>query len=307
MNPEKLSYRINPSRRDGSSSPATSLLSQIRHGFQNPQEEPSTDFPLPLWEMLNTLLEDYPATADEVDSLLAAWAKIYPQLPVPNINYPDESPFPRSKPYYVHRTHLTPDDQNFQVVTENIWRTRRNLNAEDEKYLRDILRFPFGWSATLRSHQEDPWVQYIRHRFPHIQNLYPILDDMTWLEEIDLLPLGYGPGAATFLLLANESYFFLYYHLDDELLRIGTSLKETYIALSQGTWLLEWDDERRYSELDNEEEYERVDYFLDWEACEGGWKPANTLKAFVSHSPLSDNDDDDDDDDDVDDDNEDLE
>jgi hypothetical protein len=141
MNPDKLSDRINPSRRDGSSSPATSLLSQILHGFQNPQEEPSTDFPLLLWEMLNTLLEDYPATAHEVDLLLAAWAKIYPQLPVLNINYPDESLFLRSKLYYIHRTHLTPDDQNFQVATENIRRPVRNLNAEDEKYLRDI---PFG-------------------------------------------------------------------------------------------------------------------------------------------------------------------
>jgi hypothetical protein len=117
--------------------------------------------------------------------MVAALQTLYPQVPGPFINYPD-SPFSEEKPYQVCRSHLINDTQNVQMAVENIKATGRPFDSSDKKYLHYILQSPFGWSATWKSHQNDSWVKHVQYRFPHVKNLQPILDDMTWPEEVHL-------------------------------------------------------------------------------------------------------------------------
>ena len=67
-----------------------------------------------------------------------------------------------------------------------------------------------GWSAISSKHHEDAWVHYVKYRFSHIDNLQPILDDMTWPEEIELLADEYGTGFPNYLLFANPKSFYFY-------------------------------------------------------------------------------------------------
>ena len=105
------------------------------------------------WCRLIDLLKQYPSSEREVEEMVKAIQTLYPQIPGPFINYPD-GPFPAERPYHVHRTHLIHDEQNFQTAVENIKKTGRALNSTDEKYLRNVLCFFTGWSATSPEHHE---------------------------------------------------------------------------------------------------------------------------------------------------------
>ena len=123
-----------------------------------------------------------------------------------------------------------------KTAVENVKKAGHTLDSNNEKYLRYVLCFFTGWSATSNEHQNDTWIKYIQHRFSHIENLIPILDDMTWPEEISSLPSGYGPGVPVFMLFANKDYFFVYYYEFDELLRAGSTLEEVYSGLHRRKW-----------------------------------------------------------------------
>lgn len=239
----------------------------------------------PSWFELSNVLADYPSTKRKVDTMVSELRRFHPQVPGPFINYPD-GPFPRDKPYQVFRSHFIPESENFELAVENIGLSGRVLNTEDEKYLRYILRSPLGWSSTWKSHHNDAWVKHIQHRFTHIMNLRPILDDLTWPEEIHLFPPGYGPGGPQFMLLANETFFYLYYLELDELLRAGESLREVYIGLQNQRWDINLaDEERFFREPDNGEEYNLEDYFPEWRSDGTGGHELNfPLCEFVPHS-----------------------
>lgn len=237
------------------------------------------------WCRLIDLLKQYPSSEREVEEMVKAIQTLYPQIPGPFINYPD-GPFPAKRPYHVHRTHLIHDEQNLQTAVENIKKAGHSLNSTDVKYLRDVLCFFTGWSATSPEHHNDAWVKYIQHRFSHIENLVPILDDMTWPEEISSLPSEYGPGIPTFMLFANKDDFFVYYYEFDELLRAGSTLEDVYYGLDQSKWL-GIAGERWLSEADNGEEYETSYYFPEWKSltAEGksGWGLAYPLQDFIPY------------------------
>ena len=188
----------------------------------------------------------------------------YPWIQTPQINLPD-GPWPAAKPYYVHKSHIMTEDENYRITVENIARTGRTLDEEEAKYLRYLLCYPSGWSATSPLHHDDSWVHYIQHRFSHIDKLRPILDDMTWPEEIPLLASDYGPGFPQYLLFANAETFYFYKFDGDGLFRAGNTLKEVYYGLLQRRWAGE--DETRemwFVEPDNGEEYDPYDYFPFW-------------------------------------------
>lgn len=242
------------------------------------------------WHLLTKLLEGYPATAQEMKSTITNLQIRYPQVPGPQINFPD-GPWPSDNPYFVHKTHMTKDSDNFQTAKENITKAGRVLDTEDEKYLKYVLCHPCGWSATSLTHHEDAWVQYIKHRFPHVVGLVPILDDLTWPEEVALFPEELGPGFAECFLLANATSFYFYHYEWDELYRAGSSLSDVYWGLRQQKWLYENEQEDMwFSEPDNGQEYDRAHYFPDWrgEVGEDGQRRfvlVDPLRPFIPHSP----------------------
>ncbi len=132
------------------------------------------------------------------------------------------------------------------MALDNIAKTGRILNTSEQKYLRFILSNPFGWSTTAPSHHEDSWVHYLKYRFSHIENLQPILDDMTWPEEVGLFPSGYGVGGPGYLLLANSKAFYFYYYDTEELLNAGTTLEEVYWGLRDRKWCYQTPAEERW-------------------------------------------------------------
>jgi hypothetical protein len=215
----------------------------------------------PSWAQLSDLLNDYPRTAYKVELMVTALQILYPQVPGPFINYPD-GPFPEEKPYLVTRSHLTNDAQNVQMTIENIKAAGRPLDSSDEKYLHYILRSPFSWSATWKSHQNDSWVKHVQYRFPHVKNLRPILDDMTWPEEVHLFPAGYGPQYPMYMLFANEESFYLYFCELDGLWKTGRTLEELYFGLLNRNWW-QWKD-KFFLEPHNGEKYNLDNYFPNW-------------------------------------------
>ena len=176
------------------------------------------------------------------------------------------------------------------MAVENIAKTDRIMNPLEKQYLRYILCFNSGWSATAPSHHEDSWMYCINYRFPHIENLKPVLDDMIWPEEIELFPSGYGAGGPGYLLLANLTTFYFYYYETEELLNMGTTLEELYWGLRERKWCYQNPPEKRcVVEPDNGEEYDQSDYFPMWK-CEWDEDSGKSnvvvfpLQAFIPHA-----------------------
>ena len=239
------------------------------------------------WNKLWRLLENYPSTADEVESVVRIVRDQFPVLPTPKIIYPG-GVWPLDKPHYVHKPHLTDEPESFQIALMNIAKTGKTLNSSEHIFLRYILDAPFmGWSGTLPNHHDDDWMQYLRHRFSP-PDLVPILDDMTWPEEIAVLPPDYGVGGAMFALLANSTDFYFYEFDGDALSKAGMTLEDVYDGMQKRKWwpTIEdpWEDVK-----DNGEEYDHYDYFPDWirgrkEYGEKEYKLVEPLRPFIPHS-----------------------
>jgi hypothetical protein len=222
----------------------------------------------PSWCHLSRLLELYPTTINEVESTILALRTTYPWIQT-QINSPD-GPWPAPKPYYVHKSHIITEDENYRMAVDNIALTGRNLGAEEDKYLRFLLCYPSGWSATSPLHHNDSWIHYIRYHYPHINKLQPILDDMTWPEEIPLLAGDHGPGSPAYILFANLETFYIYEFDGNSLFRVGNTLKEVYHGLLERR--LDSDEAMSFLEPDNGEDYHIHDYFPLWrhEVTENG-------------------------------------
>jgi hypothetical protein len=123
-------------------------------------------------------------------------------------------------------------------------------------------------------------------------NLIPVLDEMTWPEEIAVLPpdyhVGGGPTPATFLLLADVTNFYFYEFDGDALSKAGTTLEDVFEGMKGRKWWPTakepWEDVE-----DNGEEYDHYDYFPFWmvkREKDGTWAGhvlVDTLWLFVPH------------------------
>jgi hypothetical protein len=247
--------------------------------------------PKPTWVDLHQLLERYPDTLHEVDETILILQTLYPCYPGPHINFPD-GPWPREKPYFVKKSHLISNSENFHMAATNITKTGRILTSSDETYLQYILAHWFGWSATAPSHHNDSWVQYIKHQYSHIENLCPVLDSMTWPEEVEHYPSGLGPGHPGNFLLATKTAFYYYHYDPDYLMRAGTTLEEVYWGLREDKWRFEKQD-RWHMESDNGEEYDVTDYFPIWCSRYRDGQMSSTLAfpivPFIPYSEISKN------------------
>lgn len=231
----------------------------------------------PDFMLFSLMLERYPVTKDKILPATIAIQKAFPVLPLIQIVYPG-GPWNRDKAYFIHFSHLNP---SFARAVENINSAGRTLDKEEELYLRFVLSHPTGWSATPKDHHEDAWVQYITHKYGHIQGLRPILDDMTWPEEAKLFPASLVPGYPELFLFANETAYYIFYLENDELYRAGSSLKEVYEGmLARKYFRMEpggWE-----AEPDNGEDYGEVFPFYRWrgDEVEGQWVLSYKLEEY---------------------------
>jgi hypothetical protein len=131
-------------------------------------------------------------------------------------------------------THLS---NLFFSAVSNIERTGRTLNDEERRMLRLVLSYWCGWSATAVEHMNDPCFCYIRHRWSNIQHLEPILDDMTFVEEIRWMPRAVCCERASTLLLASPDRYYVYSVECDTLFDAGSTLKEVYEGLKGIEWV----------------------------------------------------------------------
>jgi len=116
--------------------------------------------------------------------------------------------------------------------------TGQVISTEDEKHLSLLLTHPCGWSATYSEQMDEPWVRFFREQYPQLRNLTPILDTMTYPEELIDLPDGYVSSGPDFFLLATSDSFFFYDVTDGEqvLCSAGTTLEDVYNGMKDRRW-----------------------------------------------------------------------
>jgi hypothetical protein len=135
-------------------------------------------------------------------------------------------------------THVT---ASYEAAVNNIVKaTGQVLSPEEEKYLRIILTHNSGWGATYPEHMDDPWVTYV-NTDRHVKGLIPILDSMTYPEELEhLWPRRLIKMPSLFLLFSEGSFYVLCCWIDQypTLYKAGKCLKEVYVGLKN-----HWHDE----------------------------------------------------------------
>jgi hypothetical protein len=129
------------------------------------------------------------------------------------------------------RAHLKSD---FKDAIANITATGRTLSPDDEHYFRLILTHPCGWSATYSEHMNDDWVKFFQMEYPHLEGLVPILDSLTYVEELIHLPHGLRPTRPTFFLFATSECYYVYNFSDGSefMCRAGLTLEGVYTGMN---------------------------------------------------------------------------
>ena len=179
-----------------------------------------------------SLLEIHDDASDTIKSAVKELNSVFPlQVQViPKGAWPDQPEARICVP-----THLK---STFEDAVNLLKATGRNLSTADEKYLRLLLTHYCGWSATYPEHMDDPWVKFFQTRYPQLKGLVPILDSMTYVEELVDFPEEYDFDMPRFFLLATSDSFFVYDAMEgeDALRTAGESLEDVYNGLKDWRW-----------------------------------------------------------------------
>jgi len=149
-------------------------------------------------------------------------------------------------------THIT---ASYEAAANNVVKaTGQGLSPEDEKYLQIILTHNSGWGATYPEHMEDPWVMYV-NKDHHVNGLIPILDSMTYHEELEYLwPKRLIQTPSFFLLFSEGSFYVLWCGVSryPTLYKAGKCLKDVYVGL-KNYWYIESEDRLWLPEVSTDE------------------------------------------------------
>jgi hypothetical protein len=132
--------------------------------------------------------------------------------------------------FFRRNSHIKAD---YSTAVANVVRaTGKRMSSDEEEALRLILTHACGWSATCPTHMDDNWVRYVR-AFPKvpIEGLYPILDSLTWEEDLEKYSPGCYPFDPSLFLFGNSQKYYLYYLEDDAMYCAGETLVEVYEGL----------------------------------------------------------------------------
>jgi hypothetical protein len=211
----------------------TNSLTFLRNVRSSTPPESTLDSALQGWEgferhIINTelLLRDYDPDSPEVTAALNDLRAFSPV------------PFAEVVPREVWGTALVTSrahlKSGFKDAVANITATGRTLSPDDEHYLRLILTHPCGWSPTYTEHMNDDWVKFFQMEYPHLEGLVPILDSLTYMEELIHLPYGLRPTRPTFFLLATSECYYVYDFSDgaESMCRVGFTLEDVYTGMN---------------------------------------------------------------------------
>lgn len=190
---------------------------------------------------IHSLLKTYEGTSPEV---LEAFNSLRVEFPRPAAEIVDKNVWKSDSDILVVKTHL---HDNFQNSVDNVRKIHANYSEEDEHYLRLVLTHWCGWSATDTKHSRDSWMQYLRAEYPHLHNLQPILDSLTWAEELPEYPIGAVPIRPWLFLLATDMLFYIYDFESSSLCCAGSCVRDVYEGLKnrrfqywrEGAWRAE--------------------------------------------------------------------
>ena len=166
------------------------------------------------------------------------------------------------------QTHLK---STFADAVNLLKTTGRNVSSTDEQYLRLLLTHSCGWSATYPEHMNDSWVtEFFEARYPQLKGLVPILDSMTYEEELVHFPDEYHFKFPRFFLLATSNCFYFFDATDGEDgLRIaGETLEEVYEGVRDWRWADVSDDPWDF--VDEEIYIPPMEYFRTYYRKENG-------------------------------------
>ena len=188
---------------------------------------------------------------DASDTATSALNDLRSVFPLPPVQIVPREVWPYDNSSISIQTHLK---SNFADAVNLIRATGRTVSEADEKYLHLLLTHRCGWSATYSEHIDDPWVKFFHTRYPQLKGLVPILDSMTYLEELAHFPDEYDFRSPEFFLLATNDSFFVYDATDgqQELRIAGETLEDVYNGMKDWRWAESSEDPWDFVE---EEEY----------------------------------------------------
>jgi hypothetical protein len=233
----------------------------------------------------NVLLEHIQSSKsidDQALELLRTLQTDWPHAPPHEILLGD--PWDFSKPIIRTNSHPTND---FGAALTNITDTGRILSKTEQNYLRLLLSYWQGWSATHPQHKNDPCFRYIQWRFRHVGHLHPILDNAWWPEDVALLPQDISASLPSHFLLATREFYYVYVTEVDELYRAGKALEDVFIGLKEGRdkgtpEVRSWEYE---DPLEGDQDSFR--YFPNWSFRSSGFnEPFGKVEVFIPPSDL---------------------
>ena len=211
------------------------------------------------------MLEAHDETSDTIKSAVKELNSV---SPLPQVQVIPKGAWPNQPTARIYvPTHLK---STFEDAVNLLKATGRNLSTADEKYLRLLLTHYCGWSATYPEHMDDPWVKFFQTRYPQLKGLVPILDSMTYVEELVDFPEEYTFKMPRFFLLATSDSFFVYDAMEgeDALRTAGDNLEDVYNGLKDCRWADSSEDPWGF--VEEEEWLSPTDYFPHYCRKENG-------------------------------------
>jgi hypothetical protein len=227
----------------------------LEYFLRQPTSQPTVGFD----ERVSKIYKLLKIHDDNSEVVMSAMKDLRSFSPLPPIEIIPKGVWPYYKCRVNVKTHLK---STFADTINLIKASGRTLSPDEEKYLHLLLTHPYGWSATSPDHMEDSWVKFFHIRYPQLKGLVPILDNVTYVEELKYFPEGHAPLDPRFFLLATPESYYVYDLRDgmDALFEAGNTLEEVYNGMKVWRWA-DTCDEEMWDIVDEEEWIEVFDYF----------------------------------------------
>ena len=226
----------------------------LKYFLRQPTSQPTVGFDERVYNIYKLLkVHD-----DNSEAVMSALKDLRSFSPLPPVEIIPKGVWPCYKRRVNVKTHLK---STFADAVNLIKASGRTLSPDEEKYLHLLLTHPYGWSATSPDHMDDSWVKFFHIRYPQLKGLVPLLDTVTYVEELKYFPEGHEPRDPRFFLLATSESYYVYDLTDgmDALFVAGNTLEEIYNGMKEWRWAETCDD--MWDIVDEEEWIEAFSYF----------------------------------------------